>query len=184
MKSINLLTIMTAVIFFATAIVPVYGDDDHDGSKIIPVKQVPALVMNAAKKAVPGIKITGAETEQNDDKSIYELKGNAAGKGYELKISSHGKILKAEEDDEEDYDARDIELSEIPAEVKTAVAKKIPGIKLTEAEMKTKPYGTIYELEGSVNGYDYEIKVTKDGKVLEAEKEKSGFFTRLFRKVF
>ena len=33
MKSINQLTIIAAIIFFTAATVPVFGDDDHDGSK-------------------------------------------------------------------------------------------------------------------------------------------------------
>ena len=182
MKSINQLTIIAGIIFFTAVTVPVFGDDDHDGSKIVPVKQVPALVINAAKKEVPGIKITGAEKEENDDETIYELKGNAAGKEYEIKISSQGKVLKAgKDDDEEDEDGKDIELSGVPAKVKAAVGKKVPGIKLTEAEIKGKGPAVVYELEGRLNGYDYEIKVTKDGKVLKVEKEKPGFFTRLFR---
>ena len=185
MKSINLLTIITAIIF-STTLIPVYGDDDHDGSKTITAAAVPALVMNAAKKAVPGIKITRAEKEKNDDQTIYELKGNAAGKEYEIKISAQGKVLKAEGDDEDDEgeEAEDIVLSDIPAKVKAAVAEKVSGIKLTEAEMKLKDSVKVYKLEGSANGYDYEIKVTQDGKILRFEKEKPGFFTRLFRTVF
>lgn len=186
MKNTNHLIVITAIIFSVAALVPVYGDDDHDDSKIIPLTKVPALVTNAAKKAVPNLKITGAETEQNDNKTIYELKGNADGKDYEIKIAPDGKVLKTEIDDEDDdcEDAEDIELSDIPVKVKTAVVQKVPGIKLTEAEMKIKSSGTVYEVEGSANGYDYEIKVTREGNILKVEKEKPGFFTRLFRAIF
>jgi uncharacterized membrane protein YkoI len=186
MKNLNHLTIITAVIVSTALTVPVFGDDDHDASKIIPLTEVPASIMNTAKKAVPGIKITGAETEQNDDETIYELKGNADGNDYEIKISPNGKVLKTEIDDEDDdcEEAKDIELSAIPIKVKTAVFQKVPGIKLTEAEVKIKSSGTVYEVEGNANGYDYEIKVTREGNIQKVEKEKPGFFTRLFRAIF
>jgi len=189
MKSIKQLTIIVAIILSAVVIIPVYGDDDHGNSKIIPTTEAPSLVMDAAKKAVPGIKITSTEKEKNDNKTIYEIKGNVANKEYEIKISSQGKVLKTEvetnEDDDDDWDDEEnIKLSDVPVKIKKAVIKIIPGIKLTEAEIKIKDLVKIYELEGRVKNYDYEIKITLEGKILKIEKEKSGFFTRLFDSIF
>jgi hypothetical protein len=59
----------------------------------------------------------------------------------------------------------EIPLSSVPKKVLDAAKKAVPGIKLTEVEIE------VYELEGILNGKEYEIEVTSDGKVLEVEIE-------------
>ena len=69
------------------------------------------------------------------------------------------------EDDEE------IELADVPQKVKDAAIAAVKGIKLTEASIEKEDGKTVYELEGTVDGKEYEIEVDEDGKVLEVEQE-------------
>jgi len=73
--------------------------------KDIPVSKVPKKVLEAAAKAVPGIKFTEAEVQKTSKGIVYEIEGTAAGKKYEITVTAEGKVLKTEEDnDKEDED--------------------------------------------------------------------------------
>ena len=61
----------------------------------IPLSEVPKKVLAAAQKAVPGIKITGAEVE------VYELEGTLDGKEYEIEVTADGKVLEVEQENDE-----------------------------------------------------------------------------------
>jgi len=69
----------------------------------IPLSKVPRIVIEAAEKQVPGIKLTEAEVEQRSDGEVYELEGSADGKQYEINISAEGVVLRtsAENDDDD-----------------------------------------------------------------------------------
>jgi hypothetical protein len=64
----------------------------------IPLADVPAVVKDAAVKAVDGLTLTKAEKEVKNGAVVYELEGTASGKEYEVKVSADGKVLKAEEE--------------------------------------------------------------------------------------
>ena len=68
----------------------------------IPLSEVPKKVLAAAQKAVPGIKITGAEVE------VYELEGTVNGRVYEIEVTADGKVLEVEQEDD-DADNEDTE---------------------------------------------------------------------------
>ena len=76
------------------------------------------------------------------------------------------RITLAEEEGEK------IALDKVPAEVKAAAEKAVPGITLTEAEKETKKGVVVYELDGTANGKKYEIKVDASGKVLKSGEDK------------
>lgn len=62
---------------------------------------------------------------------------------------------------------KDIPLSKVPKNVIKAAEKAVPGIKLTEAEMRKTSKGLVYELEGTADGKKFEINLSEDGKVLK-----------------
>lgn len=66
---------------------------------------------------------------------------------------------------------KSVELSEVPAAVKSAAAAEVEGIVLTEAEVEEEDGQLVYEVEGEAHGKEYEIEITADGKVLEVEVE-------------
>ena len=63
----------------------------------------------------------------------------------------------------------EIEISKVPAKVLAAAKAAHPGFEITEAETDTTPEGVVYELGGKVNGKKQEVKVSAEGKVLEAK---------------
>ncbi|MBE9563650.1 MAG: hypothetical protein IMF17_00290 [Proteobacteria bacterium] len=72
----------------------------------------------------------------------------------------------------DDNKEKDIPLAEVPVNIVTVVQNTLPGISLTEAEVKVKNDSTIYELEGKlINGKEYEIKITADGTIIKIELE-------------
>jgi uncharacterized membrane protein YkoI len=77
-----------------------------DTNEEISLSRVPKKVLEAAQKAVPGIKLTEAEIE------VYELEGTLNGKEYEIEVTSDGEVLEVEvegdaEDDEDKDDHED-----------------------------------------------------------------------------
>jgi uncharacterized membrane protein YkoI len=73
----------------------------------IALSKVTKKVLEAARKAVPGIKLTEAEVEKTSDGLVYELEGTLNGKEYEIKVSAAGKVLKTEIEDDDDEDDDD-----------------------------------------------------------------------------
>ncbi len=70
----------------------------------------------------------------------------------------------------------DIPVSSLPQAVINNVQNALPGIDISEAENKTPdekdPLKIIYELEGKLlNGDEYEIKITGDGRIIKIELE-------------
>lgn len=71
-------------------------NDDHD----IALSEVPANVINIVQNTLPGISLTEAEKEVENEQVIYELEGKLInGKEYEIKITDTGVILKIELED-------------------------------------------------------------------------------------
>jgi hypothetical protein len=70
----------------------------------IPLAKVPEKVLEEARKAVPGIKLTEAEVEKTPTGLLYELEGTLDGKEYEIEVSADGKVLEIEQEEDEDED--------------------------------------------------------------------------------
>ena len=84
---------ITLILFVVTAFA--------ENEKEIPLDKVPTAVLEAAQKAVPGIKLTEAEVERTIKGLVYEIEGTLDGKEYEIEVSSDGKVLEIEEEDED-----------------------------------------------------------------------------------
>lgn len=73
---------------------------DRDKETDIPLNEVPVNVINIVQSTLPGISLTEAEKEVDDNTVTYELEGNLInGKKYEIKITESGTIIKIELDD-------------------------------------------------------------------------------------
>ena len=68
----------------------------------VALSDVPEAVLAAAKKAVPGIKISSVEKETEGGEVIYDVEGVVDGKEYEVEVSAAGKVLEIEEEDDDD----------------------------------------------------------------------------------
>ena len=65
----------------------------------------------------------------------------------------------------------EIPMNEVPELVLAAALNAMPGIKLSEAEYEMENGQQVYELEGELNGVEYEIEVSSAGEVLEIEED-------------
>ena len=70
----------------------------------IALSKVPKKVLEAAHKAVPGIKLTEAEVEKTSEGLVYELEGTLDGKEYEIEVSADGDVLEIEQEDDDAED--------------------------------------------------------------------------------
>jgi hypothetical protein len=160
------------------------GDEEDQGLELM---RVPASVKAAAAKAVEGFEPREVEVEAI---LVYDLEGTADGKSHEIEVSGEGQLLESDDadDEAEDDDANgkdrpdetgdededesehelDIPVSAVPQQVRAAAEKAVPGIKLSEASVESV---LAYELTGSAQGKRYEIEVTSEGQILEAEQE-------------
>lgn len=99
-RTYRILVALVTVSFLAITIA--HAEEEKE----IALAKVPEKVLEAAKKAVPGITLTEAEVEKTRGGLVYEIEGTAEGKEYEIEISAEGKVLEIEQsaDDEEDKD--------------------------------------------------------------------------------
>lgn len=67
-------------------------------------------------------------------------------------------------------DEQDIELAAVPAAVLRAAEQAVPGIELTSAQQEREDGEIVYELEGMLDGEEYEIEVNLSAEVLDVEK--------------
>ncbi|MDB5351411.1 MAG: hypothetical protein JWN86_2658 [Planctomycetota bacterium] len=76
------------------------GGDDDDVAEVktaLPMDQVPAVVLQAAKAAAPGLTFYAAYRGKYNGQESIELKGKSKiGKITELEISPDGKVLGTE----------------------------------------------------------------------------------------
>jgi hypothetical protein len=91
-------------LWFAVAVVAFSmvgcGDIDDDVGKVktpIPMDQVPAIVLKAAKEAAPDLTFFAAYKDTFQGQDSIELKGkNKLGKIKEIEVSPEGKVLGSE----------------------------------------------------------------------------------------
>ncbi len=84
-------------------------DDWGEQEQEIPLDEVPDAVKAAALAAVPGITLTGAETEVENGVRVFGLRGMADGALYEVEVTDDAKVLEIEieDDDELEHDEDD-----------------------------------------------------------------------------
>ena len=70
---------------------------DHQSDEQIPLTEVPENIITVVQNSLPGISLTKAKKEINDNDTTYELEGRLInGKEYEIKITGSGTIIKIE----------------------------------------------------------------------------------------
>ncbi len=74
-------------------------------------------------------------------------------------------------DDDLDDDDTPIALSAVPRHVMDAALAALPGVTFDAAETEGSASGTVYDLEGTLNGERWEVEVLSDGTVIEVERD-------------
>jgi hypothetical protein len=128
-----------------------------DGEKL-DLAKVPAKVKEAAAKAVPKTKWTGASKSVEDGTLTYELQGEDAGEHYvSVELTADGKVNEID---------LEIAIAKVPSVVTTALKKKLPRFQVA----------TAYEArqEGKVIRYDFEGKRPRDKKEITVSVSANG----------
>ncbi|MHC4170276.1 MAG: PepSY domain-containing protein, partial [Planctomycetota bacterium] len=81
-------------------------DELFENEKEIPLSEVPAAAVAAAKGAVAGIELTEADVEKEDGRMVYDIEGTANGKEYTIEVTAEGEVLEVEEETADDDDAK------------------------------------------------------------------------------
>jgi len=81
-------------------------EDDEDEDEKVALSDVPAKVIEAANKAVPGGEIEEVDMEEEDGEIIYDVEKIVDGVEYDIEVTADGivKEVEKESDDEEDDD--------------------------------------------------------------------------------
>jgi uncharacterized membrane protein YkoI len=119
----------------------------------VPLDQVPQAVKDAANKEFPGAKITGAEKESENGKTMYELQIAHGGQKLEAEFTPEGQLKEIEQR---------IKLDQLPEVVRKAVKMANAGATLKGAEK------VIHVTNGKRHLHAYEVAITtQDGKKKE-----------------
>jgi len=144
------------VLFWSSAL----GGDEEK----IPLGKVPAAVMDALKAKYPGAEFTGAEKEEEDGGTVYEVALKHQGQKYEAECKPDGTLIAVD---------REIQLSDLPAAVTEALTKRWPKGTLKDAEEVTKGEEKSYKVHITIHrqGHDItaEVMLDPNGKVLDFE---------------
>lgn len=90
----------------------------------------------------------------------------------DARASHSSTLVDADDDDEDDGDDEvEVALGDVPDAVKSAAIRAVPGLVLTKAEKETERGATVYSVEGTVDGIEYEVEVSASGDVTEIERE-------------
>lgn len=129
----------------------------------VALDKVPPAVMKAVKDKFADAKIKGAEKEEEDGKTTYEIELTHNGDEMEVSVSSAGKILEIE---------KTIKVADLPKAVSDALKAKYPKGKLKKAEEITEGDEKRYEVVvGLADKKDLEVKLDPNGKIHEDEHE-------------
>ena len=143
---------------------PIIFGQANAGEKELKKDQVPKAVISAFEKAFPNAKELEFEEELFEGKTANEVEYKKDGKEYEFLYSPEGELLQKEEE---------IDVKTLPDPVVQAILKAHPKAKIKEAEKLIKPDGTVtgYEVEIKVAGKELELELDVSGKIFKTENE-------------
>ncbi|HEX8873091.1 MAG TPA: PepSY-like domain-containing protein [Nitrosospira sp.] len=125
---------------------------------------VPKAVIEAFEKAHPHVKGVKYEKETFEGKIAYEAEYKDHGKEYEFLYDADGVLLRKEET---------IDVKTLPEPVIAAISKAHPKATIKEAEKIMKPDGTVtgYEVEIKTEGKKLELELDTGGQILRTERD-------------
>lgn len=126
----------------------------------VKAQDVPQKVKDAFSKKFPSAQKVKWNKEKNDE---WEAEFKMNGKEYSANFTSNGEWKETESE---------IKVSELPAPVKKTLETEFAGYKIEEAELAETPQGTFYEVEVEKDKKEFEVALSKDGKVIKKEESK------------
>jgi uncharacterized membrane protein YkoI len=139
----------------------------------VALDQLPKAVVEGLKAKYPNAEMVSAAKENEDGKTVYEVKIKNNGQKLEVKLSAEGKILEEENDGDkkEENKAEKVAPDKLPKAVADAIKARFPNGEITSAEKETEDGKVVYDIELKMGGLKYEMDLYEDGTVIEVEKE-------------
>lgn len=127
----------------------------------VEIDKLPKAVIDAVKAKFSGAELKGAESEEEDGQTIYEVAIVHKGLTYDVSLLSDGKIIEIE---------KLITAKDLPAVITKAVDSKYPKATITKAEEITKGDKQSFEvLIVTAEKKTIEIVLDPAGKIIEEE---------------
>lgn len=120
--------------------------------------RVPAPIVSAARRAVPGAEFKSVDLSRNGASTIYGLAGeNDAGRAVAVDVDQSGTLLRVD---------RQIRQSEVPEEILTLTEAALPGARIDKAILSIrKNLQSFFIFTGtSAAARPFEIEVRSDGR--------------------
>jgi hypothetical protein len=157
---------------------------DEDEQEIS-LSEVPDPVKEVILKEAAGHKIEEVEVWDSHGVTIYEAEWIVGDKEVEIQVAYMCKAIRKviepaddeDEDGEEDDDEiieiheEEIDVDDLPAIVKNAIMKEAGSHKIEEVEKIATNKGTYFEAEWIADGWEVEVLVTAEGKLVSKEME-------------
>ena len=128
----------------------------------VPLTALPRPVLDAAAKAFPGARFTGAEREVQAGVRGWEVKFELDGLGGEVVTDDAGNVRETE---------RELREADVPAAVLAASATAIPGSVLVSTEVIESEGERSFHVKRKRDGASYKVVLTPAGEVVRKVRE-------------
>ena len=128
----------------------------------VPLTALPRNVLEAAAKAFPGARFTGAEREVQGDVRGWEVKFELDGLGGEVVTDDAGNVRETE---------REVREADVPPAVLAASAAAVPDSALKSTELVQRGTLRTYHVKRLRDGASYKIVLTPAGEVVRKVRE-------------
>ena len=128
--------------------------------KNIDIKILPKAVTAAFQKTYPKATITGAATEVEDSKSMFEVESRDGAINRDLLFTDNGEIFEIEET---------ITPETLPVDIKSALEKRFTMYQLIKAEKVTLSTKIDYELKVKSHKKTYAVVLDSSAKIIKSE---------------
>ena len=128
--------------------------------KKVNVKELPKAVTASFQKTYPKATITGASTEVEDGKSMYEVESKDGTINRDLLFTDQGEIFEIEES---------MSPESLPADIKSALEKQFTKYKLIKAEKVSHGAKVEYEFKVKSHNKMYAVILDSSAKIVKSD---------------
>lgn len=156
---------------------PAHAEEENEQ-----IEHLPPAVRAAIEQAAAGGRIVEIEREVKHGEVVYEVEVRKGGREMEFAVTTAGKVLGEEmEDDDDDKEGDDgddkdseageepIVFGDLPGGVQNTLNKTYAGIRFHDLSREIEDGHTIYEAAYEEGGSKRELSLTADGQVLSEE---------------
>lgn len=123
-------------------------------------KDMPAAVISSFQKNFPEASVRGYDKETEDGITTYEVEATVADVKKDIQFNADGTVIEIEES---------MNTADLPEKVVAAINSKYGNPSILKSEKVTKGSDILYEVTFKVKKKKHEVRLDKDGTILETE---------------